>query len=293
MIKMNKFLVFFLVCFPAISLQACVTPSLSEGGVEKKEEGPWPPLLKVLNEGPSDSIAFEQEIGTDLMSLYRDELKAITELWKAQPDSSKSPRLPETKRAMNVFFHKQIQLKNAETFTHVAEQFKKVAQGQDYRSLGEEVLRKVRANPVANLEATQAYDPTGQLGFCFGRALLVHYYLREAGVDPAAIAKVFSAGELRVGPKIWAFHVAVMVKDAEHGFLVIDPIHEKPMALKEWQTRTAAFDMKGTLSRARFYVTDPRKFLPSFGAYDIAQLENPHLKSYFNDLALSLNSPDR
>ena len=286
---MNKFLALFLVCILGLSLKACVTPSPFAPSVGAEQDGPWPPLLKTLNQDPeNEKIGFEQQIGTDLLSLYREELKSIAQLWKAQPDASKSMKLPETKRAMNEFFHQEIKLRNAQTFTHIENKSSEANRNRNFRSLGEKILAKVRENPVAKLEAMQSYDPTGQLGFCFGRALLVHYYLREAGVSQEDIAKIFSAGELRVGHKIWNFHVAVMVRDSEYGFLVIDPIHEKPMPLDDWRALTADFDIKGKLSRARFYVTDPRKFLPSFGAYDIAQLENEHLKSYFTDLALSL-----
>lgn len=79
-----------------------------------------------------------------------------------------------------------------------------------------------------------------------------------------------------VQKQLWRFHVAVMVR--QHGFLVIDPLQDKPLPYVEWVAITA-YDIKGRSSRARFfYATDPRKFLPAFGAYDVKQLEDPVLK---------------
>lgn len=251
---------------------------------------PWPSLLQLLNREPELAMPwFKGDIDVDLLALYRSELGVIADEWKARPESRASPKSAETKRLTNEFFHQRIQAHNAQTFAVI----EKIAPSsavppQDFYSLAQKILVDLRRNPVANLEATQSYDPSGQLGFCFGRALLVHHFLLKAGVKQEDIAKIFSAGELRVGHKIWSFHVAVMVRDAKHGFLVIDPIYETPMALETWKAKTAAFDMKGKLSRARFYLTDPRKFLPSYGAYNVRELENEHLKNYFTDLALSL-----
>jgi hypothetical protein len=116
----------------------------------------------------------------------------------------------------------------------------------------------------------------------------VHHLLLKGGVPQADMAKLFIFGDLMVHAQIWKFHVAVMVRDSKDGFLVVDPLMEEPMPYLAWINATKKFEIKGDSSRARFYVTDPRKFLPAFGMYHRDQLDEPLLKKYFDELALTL-----
>ncbi|RYZ49998.1 MAG: hypothetical protein EOP07_23595, partial [Proteobacteria bacterium] len=239
----------------------------------------WPAVLEVLNQNPSipySDISSDEK--SNILADYKNEMSTISNLWASQADSKKDPRSMESKRLANAFFHEEISKLNAKTFVAFNPS---LSLAKDFNSLAKSVLKNVQNNPVAKLEASQNYDPSGQLGFCFGRALLVHYELLKAGVKQQDIAKIFVAGQLRVAHQIWNFHVAVMVRDAKHGFIVIDPLYDEPMSLKAWSELVASYDMKGTLSRARFYSSDPRRFLPSGERYGMEQFENKYLKKYF------------
>jgi hypothetical protein len=247
----------------------------------------WPEILKVLNQNPSTSHVL-QGLDGDLLALYRSELKAIDALWAATPDAKRDKKLAETRRLTNVFYHEQVKALNDKTFSALD---LAPSRGKDYAALAQKILDQVRSNPVAKLESWHEYDPSGQLGFCFGRALLSHYLLLKAGVKQDDIGKVFVAGQLRVASRMWTFHVAVLIRDEKQGFLVVDSLLEKPVSLAEWRDRTASYDIKGDFSRARFYVTDPRKFVPTSGGYSQELISEENLKKYFDELALSMPPP--
>lgn len=221
----------------------------------------------------------------DLLARYERELGDVKGAWEKGHGALTPAVAKKERQAVNAFFHQEIQALNAPTLAALDKAPKTTA---DHRKAADAALARVAANPVAKLESIQSYDQGGQVGYCFGRALLVHLFLRQAGVPQADIAKIFTVGELMVERQLWRFHVAVMVRDAAAGYLVVDPLQGKVLPYGEWVQANALYDIKGKLSRARFYVTDPRKFLPSFGAYDVKRFDEPALKRYFDDLGKSL-----
>lgn len=240
----------------------------------------WKPYLKELNqEAPASSSRYLHAIDSDLLQTYKNEIRDLDALWSKEIP----PKSADANRLKNEFYHKRLEEMNDQSFQLLSK-----GAPVDRKALAEKVLREVHKNPIANLEATQAYDPSGQLGFCFGRALLVHYLLLKAGVKQEDISKVFLAGQLRVAGRMWNFHVAVVVRSGPQKYLVVDPLFEKPMTLEDWRAKTSAFDIKGKYSRARYYVTDARKFLPEAGIYSEKVLESEHLKKYFDDLRRTL-----
>jgi hypothetical protein len=138
------------------------------------------------------------------------------------------------------------------------------------------------------MENPENYKEGGQVGFCFGRALYLHYLLLKSGVPQNELAKIFVLGELKFGDTFWRFHVALMVRDKAQGFLVVDPLVGEVIGYREWMEKNAAYDVKAPNGRSRFYVTDARKFMPAFGEYDAAQLKEPVLRKYFEGLVQSL-----
>jgi hypothetical protein len=48
----------------------------------------------------------------------------------------------------------------------------------------------VKKHPVAGLGALAKYDPSGALGFCFGRAMAVHLSALRLGVDDVDVKKL-------------------------------------------------------------------------------------------------------
>lgn len=94
------------------------------------------------------------------------------------------------------------------------------------------LLRLTSHHKVASLDALSKYDTTGEVGFCFGRAMTAHLIARKLGLNPNGIRKLFIIGDLRSGPDPeWRFHVTTLVKGEEDGrWYAIDPIMLPPMA---------------------------------------------------------------
>lgn len=120
------------------------------------------------------------------------------------------------------------------------------------------------AHPVAGLDdpaKLQRYDPTGIIGFCFGRAMAVHLLARRLGLAESSIAKLFVVGDLRSGPDPeWRFHVATLVRGADGRWYAIDPILGEPVEAREWVARVRGiWDREG---KAKFYRVPAAAVLP-------------------------------
>lgn len=214
------------------------------------------------------------------MALNERELSAIAKSLPALPSSIAKAKKRE---ATNRYFFEQVKSLNAKTL-EALEAGKAESAVADYTAIANRVLAEARKNPVTNLKNTYHRARGGEIGFCFGRALLVHYLLLEAGVPQRELAKIFTLGQLVVQGQLWKFHVGVLIRDSKSGFIVVDPLQDRVLPYKEWIEINKKYDVKGALSRARFYVTDPRKFLASYGRYHTDQLLDPALNDYFTDL---------
>lgn len=280
--------------FPLVFSVAALGASASGGATKAASLSAWAPYLEELNRPVSPEnkliLPYSHAVDVDLLKLHDDEMRAIKRSWDEGPSKEQRASKTATREAQNQFFHQKVTAFNAQTFVALEKAaHSHAAAKKDYHVLVERVLAEVGRNPVARLDQLANYDEGGQIGFCFGRALLIHHLLLKAGVDQGDLAKIFNFGQLMVGKQLWTFHVAVLIRDSVAGFLVVDPLQAKPLPYKEWIAINTQYDIKGRLSRARFYVTDPRKFLPAFGAYDARQLADPVLKTYFDDLARSLD----
>lgn len=155
--------------------------------------------------------------------------------------------------------------------------------GADAKTI-EAVYHELVENPVTRVDAVTRYDKRGDVGFCFGRALWVHYRLLRRGIPPAQIAKIFAVGKLRYKKQLWDFHMATLVKGADGKWWAIDSLFEKPLPDDEWRKRAWTFGASQTAPEVRFYVTDPRKFQPAYPAYERKTLTLPELKPFFSEL---------
>jgi hypothetical protein len=141
-------------------------------------------------------------------------------------------------------------------------------------------------HPIAGLSSLSKYDPTGEIGFCFGRALFVHLELLRRGVSKDSIKKVFAVGDLveqMNGKEItWQFHVATAVRDTQGEWWVIDPSY-KLMKIRNWYKfmRQMATDRKLSV-----FVTQTPKIGPTAWEYNIQDggLLDPFYNNYFKDL---------
>lgn len=250
-------------------IQSCVI-------IEKKstnsDEFPrlWSSVIDELNQEVTNSHLLKD----DLHALYADELSQIAILFQNIKATTNK----------NIFFHEHLMKANELSFDKLGFDMKS---SKNSMHLAAKILAQIETHPIASSKYIRAYDADEQIGFCFGRALLAHYLLLKAGIKAQDIQKVFALGEFRLGGQFWRFHVAVMIESPE-GYIVIDPLYGEPALLKDWCKNVSSLDVKQPLSRARFYFTDPRKFMPSTASYALELLSPPELKPYFLDLGRSL-----
>lgn len=130
-----------------------------------------------------------------------------------------------------------------------------------------DLFRRTRNHPVAALEVVWKYDPSEEIGFCFGRAMTAHLLARKLGLDAGAIKKLFIVGDLRQGPEPeWRFHVTTLVRGEDQEWYAIDPIMEPPLAVggpilvEQWmEIVQKTWDKENA---AQFYLVDPQTILP-------------------------------
>lgn len=285
------------ICVGWISV-ACTSSGNHEFALVEQpplQDSSWATLLVPLNEEGQAALPlldpYSQSHTVELLELNQRELRSIHLEWEQINSQQSGAMTQELRDKNNEFYRAKINQLNAisrEKLDLAAKSHQDIH--FDYYELAAKIISETRQNPVANLASVKNYEQGGQIGFCFGRALLVHLLLRQAGVKQAHLAKIFNVGQLLVEKQLWQFHVAVMIRDSKAGYLVVDPMHSKPLAYQEWIAINSAYDIKGKYSRARFYITEARKFLPNYPDYSLTQLEDPALKPYFDDLFKSLNS---
>jgi hypothetical protein len=110
-------------------------------------------------------------------------------------------------------------------------------------------------------EKLAKYDPTGIIGFCFGRAMAVHLLARKTGLAEENIRKLFVIGDLRSGPNPeWRFHVTTLVKGEDGHWHAIDPILRGPMRAESWVSMVQSVWDRGR--KARFYAVPASTVIP-------------------------------
>lgn len=125
----------------------------------------------------------------------------------------------------------------------------------------EELYRAVAGHPVAGLEHVARYDPSGEIGFCFGRAMAAHLLALRMGLSPDSIRKIFIVGDLRSADGVaWRFHVAALVRGTDGAWHAIDPIAPGPLELGGW----ARFVQDGYDKErgAKLYMTPAEAVMP-------------------------------
>ncbi|MCX6124263.1 MAG: hypothetical protein NTV34_05870 [Proteobacteria bacterium] len=276
-----------------ISSLIWVSASISGAApLHKNQPQAWGSILSQLNQDPSGvdpaGFAFSNGLEENLAAVYKSELAAIDLLWRADKKNPSAPKNQTQRNEVNQFYFDRISKLNADTMIAANKPLesnqKTVSKDSGYSKVIQEVFRFVKDHPLDQAVEVDKIDPSGQIGFCFGRALFLHYLLLKRGVNQNHIAKIFLLGSLFYEQRMWNFHVVVVVKDKILGAVVLDPLQAKPMELPEWQKEALKMDIKQRFPRARFYVTDPRKFLTENGKYDLNQIYNPLLKTYFSKL---------
>jgi hypothetical protein len=123
------------------------------------------------------------------------------------------------------------------------------------------LFQAVSANKVASLDRLPYYDPSGDIGFCFGRAMAVHLIASRMGIKRESAGKAFIVGDLKSGQATeWRFHVAAVIRGTDGAWYAVDPILSGPMPLKEWIKTVREVWDKDT--KAKIYITHPDAVLP-------------------------------
>lgn len=73
------------------------------------------------------------------------------------------------------------------------------------------------------------YDPKGTVGFCFGRATMVHMEALIRNVAPESVRKIWLTGDMSE----WGHHVATLIK-AQDGWYIIDVEVGAVVKVNEW-----------------------------------------------------------
>ena len=151
------------------------------------------------------------------------------------------------------------------------------------RKQAQEILDLTDNHEVVGPTNTYKYDPTGDMGFCFGRALFGHLELLRRGVQKQAIKKAFVVGPMYSGGIFWRFHVTTIVQGENGEWLAIDPYVGRIVTVEEW------FDYLSTKSRdgkLRYYLSDANKVGPASWEYNIKPggLFDPVYRGYFKDM---------
>lgn len=124
----------------------------------------------------------------------------------------------------------------------------------------------VSENPVACLRSLPKYDPTGQKGLCFGRAMAAHLEgLIHHGVAPVNIMKLWAVADFRGTdtygrPTGWHFHVATIFRGKDSRWYAIDPRLAGPVELRKWAAYWQEYDVKGDMA---LFVTSPTLAFPN------------------------------
>ena len=132
-------------------------------------------------------------------------------------------------------------------------------------------------NPVAGLDYLDKYDPTGMIGFCFGRAMAAHLLARRLGLADDSVRKLFIIGDMREGadPE-WRFHVTALVRGTDGLWYAIDPVMEKPREVNDWIRSVRAIWDKA--QKTKLYITHASAVLPDLRVVpDIAKETGAHI----------------
>lgn len=157
---------------------------------------------------------------------------------------------------------------------------------QEALALWDELAR----HPIVRSPTDKKYDPTGNIGFCFGRAAAAHWMaLWQARVPNAYARKVFLVGNMRGGAILWGWHVTFAVRAKEGAFWwAIDPVHpQKVVTVENWYK---AFSQNSLNGDQVLFTTAASRLAPNSPRYPRNLLSSTQYNGYFCDLHRNLSS---
>jgi hypothetical protein len=163
----------------------------------------------------------------------------------------------------------------------------------------QEVYRAVDSNGAADLYKLPNYDPKGNMGFCFGRAVAAHIEALRSGIDRAQVRKVWAVGDFKSGNVNWRYHVATVVRDASGKWIAVDPIFGGPLPLGAWYLRMKAYENPTGPQNMRLFTTNAERFGPSatdkYSPIQMGTGKNPDgvYRGFFKDMMQSFRDNPR
>jgi hypothetical protein len=147
------------------------------------------------------------------------------------------------------------------------------------------LYNKVAHDPVVSPEFLKKYDPSGKIGFCFGRAFVAYVEALRMGLAKENILKLWVVGNMKYKSINWAYHVTTIVRGDDGQWYAIDPEFREPFPIGSWYENIA--NKLTNDGRLQLFATDPKRFGPNGGGDARpprpSSLHNPIYNHYFED----------
>lgn len=146
----------------------------------------------------------------------------------------------------------------------------------------QEIVRRIDESPVTSPWSADKYDPSGEMGFCFGRAMAAHLEALSMNVDKDSILKLFAVGRFVTGESRWRYHVTTLIRAENGDWWAVDPFFGRPLPLGDWARGMQDLDEDRAM---RLFLTEAKRFIPdSVEPYRRHILTDPGYRGYFTDL---------
>jgi hypothetical protein len=145
-----------------------------------------------------------------------------------------------------------------------------------------ELYKILNDHPVASCRKLPKYDPGGNIGFCFGRAVAGHLLALQEGVHKDSVRKIWAVGTMHADDIVWGHHVATMVRGQEGKWYVLDPEYNRVLKLETWMRKVKEMDAEGNLI---FLSSEAKRFGPATSdTYSALELNSEFYNRFFTDL---------
>ncbi|MBF0407651.1 MAG: hypothetical protein HQM10_09875 [Candidatus Riflebacteria bacterium] len=134
------------------------------------------------------------------------------------------------------------------------------------------LFEKSTRHEVAGLEHLGKYDPQGNIGFCFGRAMAVELIALRMGLTPNSIGKMFIVGQMMQNDRLaWRFHVTAIIAGDNGKWFAIDPVMGCPLEIENWVKKCrSVWDRE---HKCYFYTTRSYTVIPDLSVLPDVSLE--------------------
>lgn len=164
------------------------------------------------------------------------------------------------------FFSIQSRLDSSEITQHNKNLLKVLKKNPEFKNAQQnvtEVSKKQASDLYKAMKKSNVYEneicytrPDVTVGYCFGRAVVVHTEAILRGVDPGAIKKIWVVGDLGH----WGHHVATMVRGSNEKWYVIDEV-TGVVTVEDWISALSTMKKRGAKT-PMFFVSQAERVGP-------------------------------